>query len=305
MYHYLQFKTGYTEERSNETYLGLSKEDFNNDPYLRYAASQNDVMNSHQHQYSAQYGLKADRFSFKMVGYYNKFHRNWYKLAKLNYGDETLSLGKILGDTEEYAEPYKVLKGEMDAEGALNIKANNRNYQSYGVQPVFGLQIGSTGLLRHQIELSLRYHYDEIDRFEKVDLYDMIGGTNVLAEARDFGTASNRIQSATAFSSYLRYQLQVGKKLIVTPGIRYEGILLRRKDYGKSDTERTGSDLSERERGAAVWIPGVGVNYFVSPLVKTFFGVHKGFSPPTDDAWFQARGERKLRARCSYYFLRW
>ena len=35
-YHYLQLKAGYAKERSNETYLGLSSEDFDSNPYQRY-----------------------------------------------------------------------------------------------------------------------------------------------------------------------------------------------------------------------------------------------------------------------------
>ena len=282
IYHYLQFKLGYMDERSNETYLGISSKDFEENPYRRYAASLEDVMKADQQQYSIQYGLESNRLNFKVIGYHNRFHRNWYKLHNLTYGGRSLSLRSILNDIEKNASPYQILKGDIDGD-SLNIKANNRDYRTYGLQPVLGLQFGSTGLLRHQIELSLRYHYDEIDRFEKIDLYDMRNGTPILAAERAFGTNSNRIQSATTFSGYMRYQLQIGKQWLITPGLRYENILLKREDYGKNDRERSGKDLTEREVETRIWIPGVGVNCFISSVVSTFFGVHKGFSPPTDD----------------------
>ena len=221
-------------------------------------------MNTNHQQYSAQYGLQADKISFKVTGYYNKFHRNWYKLDKVKgEGKEELSLIKVLSDPSRYSRAYEALKGTIDADEALSIKANNREYQAYGLQPILGLRFGSTDALQHQIEASLRYHYDEIDRFQKKDSYDMRNGRPQLAVEREFGTESNRIISATTLSGYLRYNLQIGKQLLITPGLRYESISLLREDYGKEDPNRSGDNLKTREVTANVLIPGTGRKLFL------------------------------------------
>ena len=47
-YQYFEFKIGYSDLEANETYTGLSDEDFKNDPYDRYWGSQWDQINSQQ-----------------------------------------------------------------------------------------------------------------------------------------------------------------------------------------------------------------------------------------------------------------
>jgi len=48
---YVELKYHFYNERSNETYLGLSKTDFEATPFLRYKASQEDQMNAEQSQF--------------------------------------------------------------------------------------------------------------------------------------------------------------------------------------------------------------------------------------------------------------
>ena len=66
---------------SNETYLGLTENDFNINPYSRYAASQEDVMKATQKQLMLTHTLNFTN-NLKMVSnaYQNTFKRNWYKL---------------------------------------------------------------------------------------------------------------------------------------------------------------------------------------------------------------------------------
>jgi Fe(3+) dicitrate transport protein len=130
------------------------------------------------------------------------------------------------------------------------------------------------------MEIGLRYHYDEEDRFQWVDDYSITNGTMNLVNGRLPGTDANRISDAKAFSSYILYKLKY-KNLTLTPGLRYENINLGRTDYGTNDTERTGINISERENKVDVFIPGIGFNYNFSNI-SLFGGVHKGFSPPSN-----------------------
>ena len=48
------------------------------------------------------------------------------------------------------------------------------------------------------------------------------------------GAQGNRISSARSVAAYVLYKYK-RNALTLTPGIRFEKIVLRRKDYGKSD----------------------------------------------------------------------
>ena len=53
----IELKYHYYDEKSNETYLGLTENDFNATPFYRYAASQEDVMDAEQQQYMLTHSL--------------------------------------------------------------------------------------------------------------------------------------------------------------------------------------------------------------------------------------------------------
>ena len=77
----LDFKFHFYDELSNETYLGLTEDDFLNRPFDRYASSQIDNMDADQMQYQLTHTLNiADRIRITTDGYINQFSRNWYKL---------------------------------------------------------------------------------------------------------------------------------------------------------------------------------------------------------------------------------
>ena len=53
-------------------------------------------------------------------------------------------------------------------------------------------------------------------------------------------------------------------KLILNLGLRHEHIKGHRDDYGKSDAERKGTDLSSRENIINSLIPGFGLLYKIN-----------------------------------------
>ena len=64
------------------------------------------------------------------TAYRNDFQRNWYKLQSA--GGE--SLGDILDDPNAFATELGYLKGETSPDDALQVRANNREYYSQGIQ---------------------------------------------------------------------------------------------------------------------------------------------------------------------------
>lgn len=277
----LEFKFQYSDETSDETYLGLTQEDFNNTPFRRYAGSQVDLMDTEHNQFMLSHVLDfSDYFRITTVGYRNNFKRNWYKLDYVTLNDERVGIADILESPGLFDEYYQVVSGNSDSGAdALSVKNNNREYLSTGIQTK--IDIHWTGEKTfHDVEVGLRYHFDEEDRFQWLDDYAMNNGQMLLTTAGLPGTDANRISDARAFAAFGTYRFKYDE-LTLTPGIRYENMTLSRINYGSNDPDRNGVDLSERENQVDIFIPGIGFNYNFNNI-SMFGGVHKGFSPPSN-----------------------
>lgn len=280
-YQSLTFKIGRATETSHETYLGLTEEDFQEDPYRRYAGSQKDLMETEQTQLSATHFINLSRsFHITTTAYRTDFSRNWYKLD--NVTDSTgvkTSIGNVLENPTGHLNAYSILTGSSSTNpNALAVRANNRSYFAQGIQTVLDFNF-NTNNISHDINIGLRYHTDEIDRFQWDDLYAMDNGVMSLTKAGIPGTESNLIKSAKAFATYLQYRLKYGRFTVI-PGIRYENISLHEQNYGKVDPDRQGTNLKESRNHVGVFIPGIGIDYQYSTYLSGFMGIHKGFSPP-------------------------
>ncbi|WP_350290759.1 TonB-dependent receptor [uncultured Croceitalea sp.] len=278
----LEIKFQYSDEISNETYLGLTQTDFEATPFRRYAGSQVDEMNTEHIQFMGTHTLKfSDYFHITTVGYINDFSRNWYKVDFVTVNGEREGIGTIFNSPDTFSPYLDLITGTVNSgdDDALNVRANNRKYLSTGIQTKLDYHWTGENTF-HDIEVGLRYHFDEEDRFQWIDDYAITDGILQLSNAGIPGTNANRISDARAFSSYALYKLKY-KNLTLTPGIRYENITLGRSNYGTNDVERTGINLSERENKVDVFIPGIGFNYNFTNI-SLFGGIHKGFSPPSN-----------------------
>ncbi len=277
----LKFQT--SEEVSNETYLGLTQSDFDADPFMRYVGSQLDEMNNEHGlaQFTHTIDL-SDSLRVLTTAYRTEFQRNWFKLDKVVDSVEgTTSISSILADPGTYASAMEILRGAdgfTSADDALLVKANNRSYYAQGVQTT--VQYGFDGFgAWHELEASLRYHEDEMDRFQWVDRFRMDNGAMVRTTAGVPGTDSNRIDSAEAWAGFIRDEISVGA-WTVTPGIRFESIDLMRENFGKSDPNRTGASLVTTTNSVNVVIPGISATYDLNDRFMLLAGVHRGFTPP-------------------------
>lgn len=289
-YQSLSFKFAYTDETSNETYLGLTRGDFAATPLRRYAGSQRDVMNTEQRQLQLRHAISlTPHLDITTTLYRNDFSRNWYKLDKVKPSAEADKIGiaSLLNNPAAYPEAYAIITGASSPnDDALQLKNNNRDYYAQGIQSTVGYDF-VTGTLAHEAEFGIRYHEDQIDRFQWVNDYAMDGGIMELTQTGTPGTESNRIETARALALHWQQRIILGK-LTATPGLRYESIEIYREDYGKNDVNRDGvddddptiSDFSDRTNTVNVWLPGIGLDYEFTPALSTFLGVHRGFSPP-------------------------
>jgi Fe(3+) dicitrate transport protein len=278
----LDVKFQYSDEVSNETYLGLTQNDFNSNPFDRYAGSQEDVMTADHIQFMVTHQMDfSQKLRVTTTGYYNGFSRNWYKLNDVVFNDTKVGIASVLERPEEFADFFNIVNGSVNSGAdALLVKANNREYTSKGVQTKFDYHWSGENIF-HDLEVGARYHYDEEDRFQWKDGYSIVDGDLILTTDATPGTDANRISSANAFAAYALYKLKY-KKLTITPGIRYENINLKRENYGTNDPDRIGTELSVRENNIDIFIPGVGFNYKINNGTSVFGGVHKGFSPPSN-----------------------
>ncbi len=290
-------KIGIYDEISEETYLGLSEEDFRVSPFRRYASSQNDVMEADQLQLSLQHFAQlSSSIDITTSLYRNEVNRNWYKLDKVN----GIGIGSILDAPDDFNTEYLIIAGTDSEDDALSVKANNREYYSRGIQSILGASF-NTRSLNHEVEIGLRYHEDGMDRFQWVDGYSMQDGTMILTSSGTPGTESNRIESAYATAFFIQDNITFNKWKI-TPGIRFENIILKRDDFGKNDPNRIESDLTTKRNVLSVFIPGIGFNYELNYSTNLFGGVHRGFAPPSPGASEGTEEENSINYEVGVHF---
>ncbi len=274
-FQYVEFKLGHNNHQSYETYAGLTLGDFVNNPYQRYAATALDSMDNKHDQFQVTHFVDFDqKLSLKTTAYYNRFERSWYKLdkARVNGAGSFTSLSSIYNGSNQAI--VEVLKG--NSLGDLQIKDNNRQYVSQGVQSALKTDFSALGA-DHELEFGLRIHEDYEDRFQRSDQYQINGSQITLTSVGAAGGAGNQINKANAFATYIEDNMKFGD-LTVTPGVRFEKIKLKRQSY--SDAAR-GANPTIITNEETVFVPGIGASYKLDSDNLVFASVHKGFAPPS------------------------
>lgn len=286
--HHLEFKAKYSDETSNETYLGLVDADYAADAYQRYSASQLDVMNTEHTHVSLHYDyIISPKSDVSIIAYNNDFARNWYKTSKVG----GLSLGS---GAEEIAAQIDNGTYSDTALPEVQIKANNRSYSSQGIQGELAYRTGE-----HDIRFGLRLHEDDMDRYQWVDKYDLgTDQTLALTSAGIPGTDSNRIDSASATSLFIHDTWELAN-LTLKGGLRYEDVELTRHDWGTADPQRT-EVPAFRSNSVAALLPALGMTYQFNDDWVVLAGVQRSFAPPApgnqnaekEDGWNAEAGVR-------------
>jgi len=269
----LGIKLTYSDEASNETYLGLTDAELRAGPYRRYAASALDRMDNHRTSVVLHHVLDAPEHHFKLTTkvYRHDFSRSWRKLNRFRGSD----LSSVLSNpTEDSNREYlAVLRGEADSavpSQALMVGPNQRWFVSQGVQSVFDLADQDTGPIRHHFELGLRLHHDRIERRHSEDAFNMVQGQLVAIPDEATSVTTSNVANTLAFAGHVIDAMSWGQ-LTLTPGVRLEVI---------------GSNIDNRQTDkqtdaiVAALVPGVGAFYALLPELGVLAGVYRGFSPP-------------------------
>jgi Fe(3+) dicitrate transport protein len=269
-YHQLDLKLQYSEETSDQTYVGLTEADFKDDAHQRYGLTQQDEMENEHKEVTLSYLFEYGNTQITTTGYFIEFERDWFKVDKIA-GDSISSVidcangGDCGSNITTQADAIAVLHGQQAAE--IAIKHNNRAYESKGIQTRVAHQL-QTGKVAHNIEFGARYHEDQEDRDQPTETWQQTatGDLNYVST----GTPSTRLTEATAWSAYLADDIQFGN-WVVSPGVRYE-------DY---KIEREGSDTKVTDQEVTLF--GLGTTYKLNEQVLLFAGIHEGHSPAPND----------------------
>jgi Fe(3+) dicitrate transport protein len=253
-YQSFELKLGSTDFDANETYLGLRDDDFKSNPYQRYAATRNDEINTYASRgYLRHFIELGSNASLKTTGYFTKFHRNWFKLDKVNKKSPYKEW-----DDAGYRD---VLMG--NAAGTIALKNNNRDYSGQGIESVLNYDL-SLGGLENQIQLGARFHNDDIDRFQWATTYDQADDGSWSAPKDGVkGAKGDRHQETDAFSLYLEDRVSINDQLAIVPGIRYESVDFSFDEYSRyKGTEEKPKKLDKGSDDMNVVTGGVGFSLF-------------------------------------------
>lgn len=294
-FHQVNLTIGYADEDSNETYTGLSDDDFAANPYRRYRGTALDHM-SWDHlrwQLSHRVEIGSD-VDVQTTLYRNSFNRAWRKLNGFR-GDSDLA--GILANPDAGNNPifFGVLRGDSDTSSAaeeLLIGTNDRRFVSQGLQTVIhGEKQVWPG--KHDLRLGVRLHRDQADRHHSEDPYAMIGGELMSAGTTEITTDSLAMASAAA--TFLQDQIAMGP-VALTLGSRIELVSTELVDRMMATTTTD---------HYFVWIPGAGAYYKVVEGVGLLAGVHKGFVPVAPGAGDGVRPEDSLNYETGVRLSRW
>ncbi len=270
VYQQLDLKLQYSTELSDQSYVGLTEANFANDPHARYGLTQQDEMDNEHKEVTLTHLVDFGSTQITTTGYYIEFKRDWFKVNSIG-GD---SISKVIdcanggscGTIANQDDAIAVLNGEMAA--SVNIKHNNRAYESKGVQTRVAHAL-TLGNIQHNIEAGMRYHEDSEDRSQPTETWAQDASGNLTYVST--GTPSTRFTSAKAWSAFVSDDINFGQ-FIVSPGVRVE-------DY-KIEREGSGTKVTEQN----VTLFGLGSTYQMNDTIALFAGIHEGHSPSKNEA---------------------
>lgn len=268
----LDLKFSWADERSNETYLGITQDDFNAGPYQRYEGSRSDILNWEHKQYQIKFFNEWTKNIFSDFSLYrNDFTRKWDKLN--GFADNTIDVRDILsspiGQNKDFLD---VIKGSKDSAPSetLRFGINDRNYISQGFAVDTRITTLSTKGKSNHIDIGLLYHQDEIERSHLLQDAQVISGKVIKSSAVVDRNNSN-IDKSDAFRVFAVNTYE-NSKFLVRTGVRFENVNTQRFDKS--------TNLITNESSDHFWVPGIGVSYKINDTNLVFVGANRGFTLP-------------------------
>jgi Fe(3+) dicitrate transport protein len=265
----LVVRGGYALERSNETYLGLTDEDFDADPYRRYLGSALDRMEWERWELRLRHRLDWDSgTALETVAYRHDFQRTWRKANRF----AGASFSEVLAAPDEgiNAVFYEVLTGASNSASpaeTIMLGSNAREYVSQGIQSTLST-VAEGDRAEHAAEVSVRLHYDRIDR-DHTEEGRLVEDRELVPDGLGATSTARNRGEAIALAAYASYSVSV-RDLTIRPGVRMEHVSVQFTDRA-TDEVTSSTDVAV--------LPGLGLHYQAAPDWGVFAGVHRGFSP--------------------------
>lgn len=298
----LQIKAGYADEDSNETYLGLTDEDFAENPNRRYASSQLDRFVSEHSQVHVLYSLDfKNDWKLTARAYQNNYQRSWNKFDGFP-GANTENASDVLNQNSiNLADELQLLRGDRnsnliaasadeDAE-RIDVTDNDRKFQSSGIQLHLNYQT-AYGEWSHFLESGLRVHNDWVERDHLQRRYLMIDRTLVFDSIGE-QKALNKGE-VDALSWFIQDRIEI-RRLTLTLGMRLESI-------DSTFVERKSGVAVEQSHSQNEWMPGVGAYYQLNEQWGFLLGINKGFSPKAASAGEEVKSEESTNYEYGFRF---
>ena len=267
--HRLSFLLEVGDEVADETYLGLTDEDFRATPNRRYAASQLAEFTSEHYNALLNYSARlTSKNTTNIKLYWNKFDRSWNKLDRFWRGP---SLQRILGAPDQYELYYSILTGERDSSGSpdqtLDVTNNFRKYLSSGFQWTLSDAREFWGISIDTL-VGLRFHTDKVERDHQPRTYVM---SNSIMVSDGIPRLPKTLNKATtdAWSTYITSKFSLGD-FALSLGLRHEDIDGEVANY-LIDTVK-----GQKQELTAASISGI---WQVTDSIALFLGAYEGFSP--------------------------
>ncbi|MEM1437147.1 MAG: TonB-dependent receptor, partial [Pseudomonadota bacterium] len=265
----LEFRLGYADETSDETYLGLTEADARDDPLRRYAASARDRMDWEWAGGRIGWTQPLWGATLTATGYLQTFDRAWEKF-------NNFSGANIRDVLQSPDSPFNqlfvnILRGS-DTDGVsgsiddIRIGTNDRSFLAGGLQGSLSWNFGDR--IEHDLKIGARYHYDRIKRLHDEFGFEQVDGSLVLNNQGRAITADNTGETH-AVALWIRDEIRAGRWTFV-PGLRVELI------SNEFDNRLAGQTV---DNDYAVLLPGIGVSYELVDGLTLLAGVHNGFSP--------------------------
>ena len=257
------------DEEADETYLGLTDDDFRATPNRRYAASQLAKFTSEHYNALLNYSARlTPKNTTNIKLYWNKFDRSWNKLDRFWRGP---SLQRILGAPDQYELYYSILTGERDSSGSpdqtLDVTNNFRKYLNSGLQWTLSDAREFWGISIDTL-VGLRFHTDQVERNHQPRTYLM---SNSIMVSDGIPRLPKTLNKATtdAWATHITSKFSLGD-FALSLGLRHEDIDGEVADY-LMDTVK-----GQKQKLTAASISGI---WQVTDSASLFLGAYEGFSP--------------------------
>ena len=258
--HIIEIRFGYSDELSNETYLGLTKNDFEDSSLRRYSASELDQMKwSHfKYQIEDTFEINSD-INLRTQAYQHIFKRDWFRLD--GFRDSTKNIQNVLknpvGSNETF---YNIINGTDDSSNIgtsadLNLTNNDRSYLSQGIMSQIEFINLYSDDLKSLLKLKFLIHTDQIQRKHDTNYYSMQAKKLVRTIDPKLMTARNQ-ENAVAYSVSAQEEFKLNK-LTISPQLRFEKVNFKLNDQL--------NPIKNKSRDDQIFISGIGFSYQINP----------------------------------------